>query len=157
MSELVPMELLGVSMDAKYAPIVLLRHKDRILPIWVGPAEAESIHLALTHRDLGRPMTHDLICNLLAGLRGELKSVVIYKLEEDTFYAHLNIEQMSPDGEIEQVLRIDSRPSDSIAIACRVECPIYAAREVLDKAGADWSLIVPDENEDPEQEDDDET
>jgi len=99
-------------------------------------------------------MTHDLICNILAGLRGELKSVVIYKLENDTFYAHLNIEQKSADEQIEQVLRIDSRPSDGIAIACRVHCPIYAAEEVMNQAAADWSVISPPEeseaNDDPE-------
>ncbi len=152
--KIVPLEVLGVSSDGKFSPVVLLRHEDRVLPILVGIPEADAIHAALTHRDLGRPMTHDLICNILAGLRGELKSVVIYKLENDTFYAHLNIEQKSADEQIEQVLRIDSRPSDGIAIACRVHCPIYAAEEVMNQAAADWSVISPPEeseaNDDPE-------
>jgi uncharacterized protein len=166
---LVPLEVLGVSSDAKFSPIVLLKHEDRVLPILVGLAEADSIGAALTGRDFGRPMTHDLICNLLAGLRGELKSVVIYKLENDTFFAHLNIEQRTPrtpDGrggaEIEQVLKIDSRPSDGIAIACRVQCPIFAAQEVMDQASTEWSLVqMPGEDEDiddgEEDEDDEES
>ncbi|MCP4642932.1 MAG: bifunctional nuclease family protein, partial [bacterium] len=103
---MVPVEILGVSRDGQYQPVVILRHEDRVLLILVGPSEAEAIHLALIEKDLGRPMTHDLICNLLAGLRGELQSVNIYKLENDTFYAYLNIEQKNPAGEVEQVLRV---------------------------------------------------
>jgi hypothetical protein len=146
---LVPLELLGISTEGRFSPVVLLRHEDRVLPIFVGFPEAEAISAALTNRDLGRPMTHDLICNLLAGLRGTLNSVVIYKLEEQTFFAHLNIEQQSDSGEVEQVLRIDSRPSDGIAIASRVKCPIYAAQEVMDLASADWSILGPSEDEEP--------
>ena len=152
--KLVPLEILGVSNDGRLAPVVLLRHEDRVLPILVGTAEADAIRAALTHLDLGRPMTHDLICNLLAGLRGTLKSVVIYKLENDTFFAHLNIEQRSEGEQIEQVLRIDSRPSDGIAIACRIGCPILAAQEVMDMAAADWSVLnASDEDEDDEEPD----
>lgn len=155
--KLVPLEVLGVSSDGRFSPMVLLRHEDRVLPILVGIAEADAIHAALTHRDLGRPMTHDLICNILAGLRGHLQSVVIYKLENDTFFAHLNIEQQGADNQIEQVLRIDSRPSDGIAIACRVNCPIYAAQEVMDMASTDWSsLSTSEEPEEPEEPDSEE-
>ena len=148
----VPLEVLGVTTDDRYSPVVLLRHEDRVLPILVGIAEADAIHAAITNRDLGRPMTHDLICNLLAGLRGSLKSVTIYKLENDTFYAHLNIEQISRDDQVEQVLRIDSRPSDGIAIACRVECPIFAAQEVMDQASADWSILNHSEDSEDSEE-----
>jgi hypothetical protein len=134
--------------------MVLLRHEDRVLPILVGGAEREAIKAALLHSDFGRPLTHDLICNILAGLRGNLKSVVIYKLENDTFYAHLNIEQMNADDQIDQVLRIDSRPSDGIAIACRVNCPIQAAQEVMDQAAVDWSVLSgPEESEEEDEED----
>ncbi len=104
-------------------------------------------------------MTHDLICNLLAGLRAELQSVTIYMLENDTFFAHLNVEQKNPQGQVEQVLRIDSRPSDGIAIAMRVGCPIYAAEEVMDMAAQDASILGPEEDldtdADGEDEDDD--
>jgi hypothetical protein len=138
---LVPLEVMGISSDGKFSPVLLLRHEDRLLPIFVGIAEADAILAALENRKLGRPMTHDLIVNLLAGLRGELQSIVIYKLEDDTFYAHLNVEQKSGDDSVEQVLRIDARPSDSVAVACRVGCPIFAAQEVMDQASADWSIF----------------
>ncbi len=144
---MIELELLGVSSDGQLQHVVLLRHKDRVLPILVGPMEAEAIHLGLLNKKIGRPLTHDLICNLLAGLRGELRSVTIYKLENDTFFAHLNIEQKAPDGTVEQVLRVDSRPSDGIAIATRVKCPIYAAEEVLDQAGQDLSIASQEETD----------
>jgi hypothetical protein len=146
-SNLVALEVMGISSDGKFSPVLLLRHEDRLLPIFVGIAEADAILAALESRKLGRPMTHDLIVNLLAGLRGELQSVVIYKLENDTFYAHLNIEQKSGEDSVEQVLRIDSRPSDSVAIACRVGCPIYASQDVMDQASADWSIFQTGEDE----------
>jgi bifunctional DNase/RNase len=102
-------------------------------------------------------MTHDLICNLLAGLRGELQSVTIYKLENETFFAHLNIEQKNADGATQQVLRVDSRPSDGIAIACRVSAPILAAEAVMDAASQDLSILASsEEDEDNEDENFDE-
>jgi hypothetical protein len=105
-------------------------------------------------------MTHDLICNLLAGLRGKLESVTIYRLENDTFFAHLNIEQRNAQGHVEQILRIDTRPSDGIAIAVRVGCPLYVAEDVMERAGQDASILAPSEEEpddlDGPDEDDDE-
>ena len=151
---MVELEVMGVSMDGQHQPVVLLRHEDRVLPIVVGLAEAEAIHSALINRDLGRPMTHDLICNILAGLRGHLQSVTIYKLENETFYAHLNVEQRSTQDKVEQILRIDSRPSDGIAIACRTNAPIYADQQVMDLASKDMSILgVPDDDEEIEGED----
>lgn len=151
---MVELEVLGVSSDGQHQPLVLLRHEDRVLPIMIGFPEADSITLALMGQSVGRPLTHDLICNLLAGLRGELKSVVIYKLENDTFYAHLNIEQKSTDGKVEQVLRVDSRPSDGIAIACRLRTPIFAAEEVMNQAGQDISILAQGEDADESEEPD---
>ena len=143
---MVELELLGVSQaEESPVPVVLLRNEDRILPILVGMQEATAIQLGLMKEKPIRPMTHDLIYNLLAGLRGEVKSVTIYKLENETFFAHLNVEQKSPEGQVEQVLRIDARPSDGIAIATRVDCPIYAAEEVMDVAAQEASIIEPDE------------
>jgi bifunctional DNase/RNase len=151
---MVELEVMGVSMDGQHQPVVLLRHEDRVLPIVVGLAEAEAIHSALINRDLGRPMTHDLICNILAGLRGHLQSVTIYKLENETFYAHLNVEQRGTQGKVEQILRIDSRPSDGIAVACRTNAPIYADQQVMDLASKDMSILgVPDDDEETEGED----
>lgn len=151
---MLPVEVLGVSLDGQHQPMVILRHEDRILLIAVGPHEAEAIHFGLVGRDFGRPMTHDLICNLLAGLRGDLKSVNVYKLENDTFYAYLNVEQKTASGEVDQVVRIDSRPSDSIAIASRTDTPIFVAEEVMDAAGQDASLLgIVEEDEDDEEPD----
>jgi bifunctional DNase/RNase len=152
---MVPLEVLGVSQaDRSGFPFVLLRNETRVLPILVGPHEASAIQIVLMGETPPRPLTHDLICNLLAGLRGQLQSVNIYKLENDIFYAHLNIEQRSPSGQVEQVLRVDSRPSDGIAIAVRMQCPIFAAEEVMDAAAQDASILgSSDEEEEPGEED----
>ena len=142
---MVEVEVLGVS-DGPSHPVVLLRHEERVLPIVVGVPEAQAIQVGLLNEKLGRPMTHDLVCNLLAGLRGELQSVTIYKLENDTFFAHLNVDQKSATGEMEQIVRIDSRPSDGIAIAVREHCPIYVAEEVMDTASQDVPMEGPEED-----------
>ena len=151
---MIEVEVLGVS-DGAAHPVVLLRHEDRVLPIVVGLPEAQAIQVGLMEEKLGRPMTHDLVCNILAGLRGELQSITIYKLENDTFFAHLNVNQVSTSGEVEQVLRIDSRPSDSIAIAVRAKCPIFVAEAVMDAAAQDVGIVEteePDDGEDQEEE-----
>ena len=156
---MIPLEVMGVSQPEKDGfPFVVLRHENRILPILVGMPEAGAIQIVLMGKTPPRPLTHDLIGNLLAGLRAELKSVVIYKLEHDIFFAHLNIEQRSPTGQVEQVLRVDSRPSDGIAIAVRMGCPIYAVEEVMDAAGQEGpSMDEPEgDGEEPGDEDDDE-
>ena len=147
---MVEMEILGVSVtDDQHPPVVLLRHEEQVLPIVIGPSEAQAIHSGLFHHDLGRPMTHDLVCNVLAGLRAELKSITIYKIENETFYAHLDVEQSGIDGNMEQVLRIDSRPSDGIALAIRCDCPILVSEDVLAVAGQEVENlgIVDDEDE----------
>jgi len=137
------LELLGVSHAEQHQfPVVWLRHENRVLPIWVGIFEADAIQRRLLGEKPPRPMTHDLICNLLAGLRAELKSVTIYQLENDTFYAHLNVEQKNAQGHVEQVLRIDTRPSAGIAIAVRLGCPIFAAEEVMDRASEHASIFA---------------
>lgn len=155
---MIELELLGVSQaDEHQYPVVLLRHESRVLPILVGVPEASAIQNGLMHEKTPRPMTHDLVCNILAGLRGELKSVTIYRLQNDTFFAHLNVEQRNIQGHIEQVLKIDSRPSDGIAIAVRTGCPIYAAEEVMDMAGQDASILsTPEDGDDSEGGDDSE-
>lgn len=107
--------------------VVILQEKDgtRILPIWIGKPEAESIvaHLGGVRRE--RPMTHDLCQSLLATLGGELRHVHITKVVESTFYAELHVAA----GGTTHV--VDARPSDSIAIALRVSAPIFAAEELL--------------------------
>ena len=151
---MVELELLGVShTEGASVPVVLLRHEDRILPILVTLEAATAIHWGMRGEKATRPMTHDLISNLLAGLRADVKSVTVYKLENDTFFAHLNIEQMSVDGQVQQVLRVDARSSDAIAIATRVHCPIYAANEVMDLAAQKADFSGPEDGDDEVAED----
>ncbi len=157
---MVELEILGVSQaDEHQYPLVLLRHENRVLPILVGVPEASAIQIGLMREKTARPMTHDLIGNILAGLHGELKAVTIYRLQSDTFYAHLTIEQRDAQGHVEKVLRVDTRPSDGIALAVRQKCPIYAAEEVMDMAAQDASILGPairGENDNDDDDDDDE-
>ncbi|MBI4459478.1 MAG: bifunctional nuclease family protein, partial [Acidobacteria bacterium] len=96
-----------------------------ILPIWVGVYEANAIALEIEKVATPRPMTHDLIKNLLLGLNTTVQKVVVNELREDTFYALIWLEQ---DG---QSISVDSRPSDALALALRLDCPIYVEEEVL--------------------------
>ena len=108
-------------------PIVVLKDVNgtAILPIWVGIYEANAIALEIEKVATPRPMTHDLIRNLLFGLEAGVKKVVVSDLKEDTFYAVIWLER---NGEL---ISVDSRPSDALAIALRLDCPIYVAETVL--------------------------
>jgi bifunctional DNase/RNase len=108
-------------------PIVILKdvNSDTVLPIWVGVFEANAIALEIEKVMTPRPMTHDLIKNVLTGLDTRVHKVVVSELREDTFYAVIWLER---DG---QVISIDSRPSDALAIALRLDCPIFVEDEVL--------------------------
>jgi hypothetical protein len=108
-------------------PIVLLKDvaSETVLPIWVGVAEAHAIVLEMEKVTTPRPMTHDLIKNVLVGLDTQVHKVVVTELREDTFYAVIWLER---GGE---VISIDSRPSDALALALRVDCPIFVDELVL--------------------------
>jgi hypothetical protein len=110
------------------SPIVLLKEVDgeSILPIWVGPFEASSIASEIEKMSPQRPMTHDLLRNVIVHLGGEVKRVIVTELKESTFYAVIEIFR---NGEL---MILDSRPSDAIALALRVDCPIYIREEVFD-------------------------
>lgn len=158
---MVELEILSINQtEDPNSALVLLRYETQVLPIVVGIPEASAIHFGLRGEKTLRPMTHDLVCNIFAGLRTELTSVTIYQLKEETFFAHLNLEQKNAQGQVEQVLRIDSRPSDGIAIAVRVGCPIYASEEVMAMAAKDASILggfdAEDLDGDEEEDDDDE-
>ena len=114
-----------------YQRVVILKEKDgeRYLPIWIGPAEADSIAIKLQNVEVPRPMTHDLLCSAIQALGATINSIVVTELRNDTFYARIFIVVDGKD------LEIDSRPSDAIALAVRVEVPIYADESVLEKAG----------------------
>lgn len=111
--------------------IVELREEggDRILPIWIGPYEAESITLQLQSVDVPRPLTHDLLKSAIETLGGEVLHILISGLEKSTYFARIVLDV---DGD---TVEIDSRPSDAIALAVRVNAPIYVADEVMDQAG----------------------
>ena len=124
----VEMKIRGLMMDpVTNMPIVVLKdlNGNAILPIWVGIYEANAIALEIEKVTTPRPMTHDLLKNLLLGLETRVQKVVVNELREDTFYALIWLER---DG---QMMSIDSRPSDALALALRVDCPIYVEDEVL--------------------------
>ncbi|HXN50282.1 MAG TPA: bifunctional nuclease family protein [Bryobacteraceae bacterium] len=124
----VEMKIRGLMMDpVSNMPIVILKDVggNSILPIWVGVYEANAIALEIEKVTTPRPMTHDLIKSLLAGLSTGMKKVVVSELKDDTFYAVIWLER---DGEI---ISVDSRPSDALALALRLDCPIYVEEAVL--------------------------
>lgn len=124
----VEMKIRGLLMDpVTNTPIVILKDSgsDTVLPIWVGVYEANAIALEIEKVSTPRPMTHDLIKNVLTGLDAHVHKVVVTELKEDTFYAVIWMER---DGHI---ISVDSRPSDALALALRVDCPIFVEEEVL--------------------------
>ena len=124
----IEMKIRGLMMDpVTNMPIVILKDigGDTVLPIWVGVYEANAIALEIEKVTTPRPMTHDLIKNLLVGLDTQVHKVVVTELREDTFFAVIWLER---DGHI---VSIDSRPSDALALALRVDCPIFVEDEVL--------------------------
>ena len=107
--------------------IVILREVDgdRILPIWIGPGEAQAIRRILSEEPFPRPLTHDLLHLVVEGLKARISRVVIADLRENTFYASVFVERES------EVLSIDARPSDSIAVALRASAPIFVNEKLL--------------------------
>ncbi len=114
-----------------YQRVVILKEKfaERYLPIWIGPAEADAIAVRLQDVAVARPLTHDLLRSIIEALGAQVTSIVVSDLSNDTFYARIILEV---NGE---PLEIDARPSDAIALAVRVKVPIFAAEQVVDKAG----------------------
>ena len=124
----VEMKIRGLMMDpVTNMPIVILKDhdSDTVLPIWVGIYEANAIALEIEKVSTPRPMTHDLLRNLLVGLEATVLKVVVTELRDDTFYAVIWLDR---GGEI---VSVDSRPSDAIALALRMDCPIYVEDEVI--------------------------
>src|SRR5216110_2906246 len=123
----VEMKIRGLMLDpVTNTPIVILRDSgDAVLPIWVGVFEANAIALEIEKVSTPRPMTHDLIKNVLAGLDAHVHKIVVTELKEDTFYAVIWMER---EG---RIISVDSRPSDALALALRVDCPIYVDEQVL--------------------------
>jgi bifunctional DNase/RNase len=114
-----------------YQRVVILKEKesDRYLPIWIGPAEADAIAVRLQDVSVARPLTHDLLRSIIDTLGASVEYVIVNDLSNDTFFARI---MLHVDG---RAMEIDSRPSDAIALAVRVQVPIFAEENVLDKAG----------------------
>jgi bifunctional DNase/RNase len=129
------MAVYGVSFDlVGKQPIVLLKtvEGNRFLPIWIGHAEAAAILMKLQNAATPRPMTHDLVTEILIQLDAQVVRVAVTELRESTFYAQVTIQQ---DG---SEIEVDSRPSDAIALAVRAEAPIFVADEVIEESAIEF-------------------
>ena len=134
-----------------YQRVVILKEKvsDRYLPIWIGPGEASAIAMHLADMDFSRPLTHDLLVSLVAGLGGKLEKVIISRVVDNTYFAELIIHQNG------QVFSIDARPSDSIAVALRMDATIFAEEDLLERTSieiADDDFVDDEEDGEPRSE-----
>jgi len=142
---LIEMQIKGLMMDpVTGVPIVILRNADnqRVLPIWVGPVEANAIALQIENVTPPRPMTHDLLKNLLTEFDARVQRVVITALRGNTFYAYLDIDRQGTR------ILVDARPSDALAVALRSRAPVFVDDAVLDQAS---SVEVSNEQADRER------
>ena len=143
---MIELQLVGVRVELPTnQPIVLLKEREgeRYLPIWIGPVEATAIALGMQGIETLRPMTHDLMRDLLQGLGISVDRIVITELREGTFYAEI---QMSQNG---TTVAVSSRPSDALALAVRMDLTIFANEHVLEEASI---AVKDDQEEDPEKE-----
>jgi bifunctional DNase/RNase len=137
---MIEMSLVGVRVELPTnQPIVLLKEREgeRFLPIWIGAAEATAIAFALQGIVTARPMTHDLMKNVLEEVAVAVERIVVTELKDGTFYATIHMNRNGSSYEI------SSRPSDAIALAVRMNAPIFAAEEVLTEA----SIVIRDDEE----------
>jgi bifunctional DNase/RNase len=130
---LVEAKVSGVAMDDRYkSPVIILQEKDgeRVLPIWIGGSEAHAIMAQLAGKKFQRPLTHDLLVNVIKDLKAKVLKVTITDLRDNTFYAEVLLQRQN------ELVTIDARPSDSIALAVRTNSPIYIAEKLLE--GGQW-------------------
>jgi hypothetical protein len=136
---MVQVRVIGIAVDPGAQPLILLKPltdragAGRMLPIWIGPQEATSIFIAIEGAEAPRPLAHDLMKSLLEAMDAQVERVDVTRIEAGTFYAEITLR--TKNG----VRIVDSRPSDAIALAARVDAPIWVADDVLDDAG------IPDE------------
>lgn len=130
------------------SPVVLLKDvsSDTMLPIWVGPYEANSIASEIEKTPSLRPMTHDLLKNVIRQLGGTVSRVVVTDLKDSTFFAVIEISLL------EQTVLIDARPSDAIALALRVDCPIFVKESVLESSRTEMSKVIDEDDDDFDEE-----
>lgn len=115
------------------APVVLLgiEGTNKILPIWIGACEASAIAMILEETEFDRPLTYDLMINIIDGLEAKVEKVYINRIEDNTFYARLILRDLTlPEGE-EEFIEFDARPSDAIILALKSEAPIYVSNEIV--------------------------
>lgn len=135
----------GLMMDPMTnSPIIILQdvEKSTLLPIWVGIFEANAIALQIERVDTPRPMTHDLLKNILLQFEAQVEKIVVTELRDNTFYAVIHLRSHG------QTVLIDSRPSDAIALALRMDAPIYVTDEVIQSSR---NIALDKENLDPEE------
>jgi bifunctional DNase/RNase len=123
----------GVGDEGRGLPVVILEARDRLVPIFVSADQAQSMQLAMEGEPFERPLTHDLFVEMVAELGAAIDRVRIDDLADGTFYAKIDMEQYH-GGERKQAV-FDARPSDGIALALRVDCPLIISDEVIDEAG----------------------
>jgi bifunctional DNase/RNase len=126
----VRVDSIQVSLMSEHRVIILKDiNVERYLPIWIGPYEAEAIALRLRNIEVARPLTHDLLNNVISRMGGEVSHIIVNELRDDTFYARISV---NLNG---RKLEIDSRPSDAIALAVRADTPIFVEEDVMAQAG----------------------
>jgi uncharacterized protein len=124
---MIEVKVQSLGLDLGKSPVVILQEVggERVLPIWIGPGEANAIAMELAGMKFGRPLTHDLAASLVRGLGGVLKRVVITQVKDNTYYAEMVIQRG------DEVISVDARPSDSIAIALRLQARLYTSDTLL--------------------------
>jgi bifunctional DNase/RNase len=128
---LIEVKVGGVAMDDRHkSPVIILQEKggERVLPIWIGGSEAHAIMAQLAGKKFQRPLTHDLMVNVIKGFGAKIIKVSITNLKDNTFYAEILLQRRN------ELVRIDARPSDSIAVAVRTGAPIFVADKLFDTA-----------------------
>lgn len=133
---LIEMKIFGLALDEQsQVPLLILKDtaEEHVLPIWIGAMEAMSISITLNKVQISRPLTHDLLLNIVTALEAQLERIVITELKEGTYFAEIFIK--SGKGQY----TIDSRPSDAIALAVRTEVPIFASKELLEQVTFQFS------------------
>lgn len=141
-------EVASLGLDkSSNTPVVILKEEDGegVLPIWIGPGEASAIAMKLAGIEFSRPLTHDLMTSVVEGLGSSLVRVLITKVVDNTYYASLVFRR---DGEL---ISIDSRPSDSIAIALRAEAPIFADQSLLELSSVEIQETEVEAGGEPEE------
>lgn len=139
----------SVGEEGRGAPVVILEARDELIPIFISADQAQSMQLALEGEPFERPLTHDLFVEMVAEFGAAIDRVRIDDLADGTFYAKIDAEQYL-DGERRQAV-FDARPSDGIALALRVDCPLIVSDEVIDEAGRPREAFDPEDDTDTDR------